>query len=156
MQDTIHRFLNKVIDTGSGCWIWANKDGKPIKTTGNFRFNGSIQLAYRASYQIYIGDIPAKMCVCHSCDNPSCVNPFHLWLGTQSENLQDMLRKGRGTAYKHGEIRMYTNRGCRCGLCVESYIYWKHFLLPDYYANPKKYYNYVHKRFGKLWRLAES
>lgn len=79
----------------SGCWLWtgsffANGYGrfKEIGVTG--------QKAHRRSYEIHKGKIPEGMYVCHSCDNPPCVNPDHLWLGTNSDNMKDMVRKGRG------------------------------------------------------------
>jgi len=56
---------------------------------GNYRF----ERAHRFSYKIYKGKIPKGLCVCHTCDNPKCVNPDHLWLGTVKENNQDCIKK---------------------------------------------------------------
>ena len=89
---SIDRFISSYV-SGSGCWLWAgniDKDGY-----GRFGLDGKTQRAHRVAYQFFCGKIPKGMCVLHQCDVPACVNPDHLWLGTNSENTQDRCKKGR-------------------------------------------------------------
>ena len=82
-------------EPNSGCWLWTGR----YQTFGY----GDIQLyrnaphisAHRASWSIHSGDIPDGMCVCHKCDVPECVNPDHLFLGSQQDNMLDAHKKGR-------------------------------------------------------------
>jgi len=76
-----------------GCWLWAK--GKVQGGYGRLYFRGSMWLAHRVAYTVYTGEIPKGMQVHHSCDNPSCCNPQHLWVGTQADNMEDMRFKGR-------------------------------------------------------------
>lgn len=85
--------FEKKIGNKNNCWIWIGR--KSIFGYGQFFMKGKLEQAHRASWKIYKGIIPRKLCVCHSCDNRSCVNPKHLWLGTRNDNVQDMIKKGR-------------------------------------------------------------
>jgi hypothetical protein len=89
----LQRFLDKVVlDENTGCWEWcASKD----RGYGQLKAAGKILKAHRVAYELFIGKIPEGMFVCHTCDNPGCVNPAHLFVGTHQDNMDDMRRKGR-------------------------------------------------------------
>ncbi len=91
------RFWSKVNKTDT-CWEWIgvkNKDGYGIT-----EINRKTYRAHRASWEIHYGEIPKGMYVCHHCDNPPCINPNHLFLGTQKDNIHDMLKKERRPSRK--------------------------------------------------------
>jgi HNH endonuclease len=89
------RFNKKyVINELTDCWEWQHATNNI--GYGMFRWaSGKMRTAHRASYEIHKGPIPTGLSVCHTCDNPKCVNPEHLWAGTLKDNAQDMVAKGR-------------------------------------------------------------
>lgn len=84
-----------IIDADTRCWEFQGY----LDTIGygRFSYQGSSQYAHRAMYELANQqEVPKDLCVCHTCDNPRCVNPDHLWVGTHKENMQDRDKKGRG------------------------------------------------------------
>lgn len=93
-RDQLTRFWQKVQGRGTDrCWLWtasAQESGY-----GSFYFDGQLDRAHRVSWKLAHGSIPDGAMVLHHCDNPRCVNPSHLFLGTNTDNMRDMIRKGR-------------------------------------------------------------
>ena len=80
-------------EPNSGCWLWAGSYHR--QGYGLIRVHGKQRLAHRFSYERFIGEIPAGANICHKCDVPECVNPEHLFVGSQADNVADMVHKGR-------------------------------------------------------------
>jgi hypothetical protein len=106
----IDRFMANVSpEPNTGCWLWLGY----ATSRGYARFNlgghqGRHVPAYRFSYEAFVGPIPAGMLACHKCDVPQCVNPDHIFIGTQTDNMRDCAIKGR-------TAKGPRKKNCKCG-----------------------------------------
>jgi hypothetical protein len=122
------RLWSRVVKT-DGCWLWQGSVGS--HGYGMVTYYGTQTTAHRVAYILTHGDIPPEMVVCHSCDVRRCVNPAHLWLGTQKANVRDAMGKGRnvlppnvgmthcsqGHEFTPANTYTYIRRGMTCRNC---------------------------------------
>lgn len=86
-------------DQTTGCWNWIkyrDRDGY-----GNIAVKSKPMQAHRASYQVFVGPLEPSLFICHTCDNPSCINPDHLYQGTHKQNQKDKQNRQRIVGEKH-------------------------------------------------------
>ena len=138
-QHSVQRFLEKVLPNEDGCWYW---QAALIKGYGTFRLNPppTTVYAHRYMYELVKGVIPVGLCVLHTCDHPSCVNPKHLWVGTNQENTDDMLAKGRKRA-AFGAALPQTK------LCIDQVKEIRRLYIPNVMG---------YKKLAKLFNLSPS
>lgn len=109
ISNTRERFLQFVSPEAlTGCWLWTGSTRG--KGYGGFRYQGKMYIASRIAYALFKGD-PNGLVVCHHCNNPSCVNPDHLYLGTYSDNTKQAVR----------QKRQFLAKGDLCGMAKLSW-----------------------------------
>jgi hypothetical protein len=101
-QNVVDRFVLRTKKATNGCVLWS---GGQIRGYGSFNVDGKTRKAHRIAYELFVGPIPTGMMVLHNCphgDDRLCVNPAHLWVGTNDQNMADMVKKNR-QARQRGE-----------------------------------------------------
>jgi len=105
---TLQERFDSFVQKSDTCWLWTGtcRSGRGYAQLWR---NGKVQRASRIAYELYKGPVPGGLCVCHTCDNPGCVNPSHLFLATHSQNMKDaVLKKRHNNARKTHWPRIHT------------------------------------------------
>jgi len=111
MKLTTQTIKDRVQISDSGCWMWSGARKNCRRGTHRYgwvTFNGKQMSAHRAVWILFYGEIENGKVICHRCDEPGCVNPDHLFIGTQADNVVDMIVKGRnrvGSAVRKSDGR---------------------------------------------------
>lgn len=167
---TAENFHKKYLpEPNSGCWLWTG-----FINVGGYGKTAYNEAAHRRSWEIHFGPIPNAAVVCHKCDTPCCVNPAHLFIGSQAANMQDMRDKGRSligarnrAAKLSDEIvsKILASRDSNEALAerfgvtpkaiskIRKGLAWKHVKRPDGYVySPKDGYAARRRRGYKIAR----
>jgi hypothetical protein len=133
MREAEPRFWIKA-RIGDGCWEW--QGSRSTQGYGRFGVRGRNRQAHRVAYELWHGVSPGELFVCHHCDNTRCIRPSHLFIGTQKDNVRDMIEKGRFPD-THGE------RNPRAKLAMDDVA-----LARRLYAAGGSSYSVLANRFG--------
>lgn len=126
------RLIKRVVRDDSDCWVW--QGSKLPSGYGLISVKSKYRLAHRVSYDLFKGDLIPKLVICHKCDNPSCINPKHLFQATQSKNILDAVEKGRyrnqmmvrthcknGHCFSGPDIKIHKSGWRECMICSRNY-----------------------------------
>lgn len=146
-ESDVTRFFDKVEKTDS-CWIWkASLRNK----YGSFYYNGKTYKSNRFSFLLHYGFLPEDKLVCHTCDNPLCVRPEHLFLGTTEENISDKINKNRqAKGSKNGSAKLTENQVKQIKIDLENYSYGLKVRLAKKYGVSKSAITLISK--NKNWK----
>lgn len=113
------QLLDRVWIVPNGCWL--KMRGLTRKDYGQINVAGKIRRAHIVAHEYWVGPVPDGLFVCHSCDNPACIRPDHLFLGTAQDNTDDMMSKNRskGSNCRHSK-RMWSKTD-PCKPCIKEY-----------------------------------
>lgn len=89
------KIKNNICKTDTGCWVWIGNNSPSFGKYGRLKISGRAIAVHILSYKLFVSPIPSGMLVCHKCDNPPCCNPDHLFLGSNKDNISDMVAKNR-------------------------------------------------------------
>ncbi len=136
----------KITSGPGGCWVWTA--GKGIGGYGRMRVGLKTRYTHRLSYEIYCGPIAKGLHVLHRCDNPSCINPEHLFLGTHAQNMADRDAKGR-QARQSGETNPLAKLSEADVLAIKSAKGLRQRELAEKYGVSRGHISFI--RTGKKW-----